>query len=168
MLFGRSLFESVLVRMEEEKPPEEPVEEISPRIRGFRSGFVREAMEGVSVSLHRIDGAYRDFEGEEILSPPPEPATSEDVAAPADPGPPPLPAHLARLLPAEVAEDLGLTPQTGIEALQEMRRQFARENHPDVVHEAHREAANLRMTTANLLIDQAIARLQAARKLGLI
>lgn len=165
MLFGRSLFESVLTRMEEESPPPEEVEVEAPRIRGFTTGFVTPAMEGISVSLHRIDGAYRDL-ADDAESPV---ATPETIpVAVAEPVPPPLPAHLSRQLPEEIAADLGLTEGDTLDMLAERRRIFARANHPDIVHPAHRDAAHLRMTTANLLIDRAIARLHARRELGLI
>lgn len=164
MLFGRSLFESVLVRMEEENPPEEEAGTESPRIRGFTSGFVAPAMEGISVSLHRIDGAYLDLAEDPVSDIVPEngEADAQDAA------PPPLPDHLSRQLPAEIAADLGLAQDDSLETLAEKRRVFARNNHPDLVHPAHREAANARMTTANLLVDQAISRLIASRKLGLL
>lgn len=164
MLFGRSLFDSVLTRLEEETLPPEPREEESARIRGFTTGFVAPAMEGVSVSLHRIDGAYRDLEGDAVavdLPLHPEAVVEEEI-------PPPLPAHLARQLPEEIAEDLGLRDDDSAEMLGERRRLFARTNHPDIVHAAHREAATLRMMTANLLVDRAMARLDACRQLGLI
>lgn len=166
MLFGRSLFDSVLTRLEEETPTPEEREEESTRIRGFTSGFVAPAMEGVSVSLHRIDDAYRDLAAEaeaESLSDP-EPVFNDGVQD----QPPPLPAHLARQLPAEIAEDLGLRPDDTLDVLAERRRFFARSNHPDIVHPAHREAATSRMMTANLLVDRAIARIEASRKLGLL
>ncbi len=165
MLFGRSLFETVLTRMEEDAPPPETVEDEGPRIRGFSTGFVAPAMEGVSVSLHRIDGAYRDFEAEEAGVP--EGSPGVETAAPKAEIPP-MPPHLARVLATEIAEDLGLHPTDTVETLNEKRRAFARLNHPDIVHMAYREAANLRMMTANLLIDQAITRILAAQRLGLL
>lgn len=169
MLFGRSLFETVLTRMEEEAPPPAPPEPDAARIRGFTSGFVTEAMEGISVSLHRIDGAYRDFaEDEDGVFPDQGGTIATPQPMPVDDAPPQMPTHLQRLLPAEIAEDLGLSASDTLEGLSEKRRLFARANHPDIVHSAHREAANLRMTTANLLIDRAIARIEASRKLGLL
>lgn len=164
MLFGRSLFDTVLTRMEEENPrPAEPEPEAM-RVRGFTTGFVAPAMEGISVSLHRIDGAYRDLaeDGEVTVQETVQPEASTP------PGPPPLPAHLGRQLTEEIEHDLGLSPEDSIDMLAERRRVFARSNHPDVVHPAHREAANLRMMTANLLIDRAISRIHARRELGLI
>lgn len=166
MIAGKSLFESLLDRLEEEKPEEEEPEAVSARIRGLSTGFVAPAMEGVSVSLHRIDGAYLENIGEETTPPPaaepePEPPAAEEPAAPEPP------AHLLRQLPAEIAEDLHLSPTDTIAILQEKRRAFALANHPDRAHETHRALANERMTLANLLIDKAIARINAMERLGL-
>ena len=85
---------------------------------------------------------------------PEETAPSE----PEPPAPPPPPIWLERLSPEEVAEDLGLAPTDDRERLQERRRAFARDNHPDRVAEDHREAATVRMKIANRLIDEAINR----------
>lgn len=169
MIPGRSLFESLLDRLDEEKPADDAPETVSARIRGLSTGFVAPAMEGVSVSLHRIDGAYLENNGEDIETPSPEQATAtieepHRVEEPPIPEPPP---HLSRQLPAEIAEDLRLSADDSVAVLQEKRRAFARANHPDRVHEAHRALANQRMTLANLLIDKAIARLNALERLGL-
>jgi hypothetical protein len=166
MIFGKSLFESVLKRIEEEAPEEAPPEETSARIRGLSTGFVAPAMEGVSVSLHRIDGAYlengADIDDTSAAAEPPAPPVEPEAPDPAEPPP-----HLLRLLPAEIAEDLGLVADDTIASLQEKRRSFARVNHPDRVHAAHRHLANERMTVANLLVDKAIARIGVIGRLGL-
>lgn len=173
MIAGKSLFESMLDRMDEEMPDDAEEEEVSARIRGLSSGFVAPAMEGVSVSLHRIDGAY--LENVEVDAPeqPAVVAPLEPISEPLEPiaepeaSPPPVPPHLFRQLPTEIACDLKLSAADTIATLQEKRRTFARSNHPDRMHETHRGLANDRMTTANLLIDQAIARLAAMERLGL-
>lgn len=165
MITGKSLFESLLDRLDEEKPEDEEPDVLSARIRGLSTGFVAPAMEGVSVSLHRIDGAYLENIGEDIAPAPPEdeapPAPAEEPALP-EPAP-----YLLRQLPAEIAEDLQLSPSDTIAALHEKRRSFALANHPDRVHETHRALATVRMTLANLLIDKAIARIAAMERLGL-
>jgi hypothetical protein len=174
MIAGKSLFESLLDRMDEEIPEAAEEEEVSARIRGLSTGFVAPAMEGVSVSLHRIDGAYLENTGEDAAEkpgfpPPTETEALDPVPEPiAEPSPPPLPPHLLRQLPAEIAEDLGIKANDTVAILQERRRAFARTNHPDRMHEVHRGLANQRMTTANLLIDQAISRLAAMARLGLM
>ena len=165
MIAGKSLFESLLDRLDEEKPEEEEPEAVSARIRGLSTGFVAPAMEGVSVSLHRIDGAYLENVGEEIAPSPAEPEQDPDITE--EPSIPEMPPHLLRQLPAEIAEDLHLSTTDTIAILQEKRRAFALANHPDRVHEAHRSLANERMTLANLLIDKAIARIHAMERLGL-
>lgn len=176
MIAGKSLFESLLDRMDEEMPEATEEEEVSARIRGLSTGFVAPAMEGVSVSLHRIDGAYLENTGEDaaekpVITPPgaAEGEPLDPVPDPiAEPSPPPVPPYLLRQLPAEIAEDLGIKANDTVAILQERRRTFARANHPDRMHEVHRGLANQRMTTANLLIDQAISRLTAMARLGLM
>ncbi len=164
-MFGKSLFESVLSRVEAEREAEEARPEPSARIRGFSSGFVIEAMEGVNVSLARPDDAYMAFGGEAVIPPPlpPEPEVEPSTANVI----PPMPAGLSRQLPREIAEDLKLSPKDTIADLQEKRRRFARANHPDVNHPAYRDLATIRMTTANLLIDTEIRKIEAMRALGI-
>ncbi len=58
-----------------------------------------------------------------------------------------------------MADDLKLSEARSAEALQSLRRSFARQNHPDMVGEEWREQATLRMKIANLLIDEALKRL---------
>jgi hypothetical protein len=84
-----------------------------------------------------------------------------DDAEPAEPEPPapPLPPDwLGRLSREEIVQDLGIEPSDDREKLQERRRHFARDNHPDRVAADYREAATLRMKIANGLIDEAISR----------
>lgn len=172
MIAGKSLFESLLDRIGEEKPDDGGDNPPSARIRGLSTGFVVAALEGVSIPLHRIDDAYLDHDDQNGAQAIP---ASEVVAKPdtdRDPAPDSLPEpalpdpkpHLLRLLPDEIAADLGLTPLDTIASLQDKRRAFARANHPDRVHEVHRHLANERMTVANLLIDRAIARLSAGHR----
>lgn len=151
MLFGKSLFQSVVDRLGEESEEELPPQEQAFRINGLASSFVPAANE-VSAgpkdpdSDQRLD-AYRFLMPEE-----PEP---EEVLPPA---PPPPPAWIERLSPEEVAADLALDVQDDRERLQERRRAFARDNHPDRVAIPYRDAATQRMKIANRLIDEAIRR----------
>nr|WP_316655381.1 hypothetical protein [uncultured Gellertiella sp.] len=163
MLFGTSLFASVLKRIEDEEPPPDE-EELTHRIRGLSTGFVAPAMEGVSVSMARVDDAYLALQPEETGMAQAAPPVPE---APAETVPPPLPAFLARIRPNEIAADLGLGPKDTAADLNERRRAFARDNHPDIVHPAHRIAATERMMIANLLIDRALARIAAMERFGL-
>lgn len=170
-MFGKSLFESVLSRVEAEREEEEARPQSSARIRGFSSGFVMEAMEGISVSLARPDDAYFAFDGHQPPAPAPPSQPQPDVAPSAPPeGPPdipPMPPGLSRQLPREIAEDLTLSPHDSIAVLQEKRRSFARANHPDVIHPAYRALATTRMMTANLLIDTEIHKIEAMRARGI-
>lgn len=160
-MFGKSLFESVLSRVEAEREEEEARPDPSARIRGFSTGFVMEAMEGISVSLARPDDAYLAFSGEQ--PPPPLPAP-EQIA---EPSVPEMPAWLVRQQPHEIAADLQLSSKDTVADLQEKRRSFARNNHPDIIHPAYRHLATARMTIANLLIDTEIRKIEAMRARGI-
>ncbi|CAN7524638.1 hypothetical protein LJR030_005373 [Rhizobium sp. LjRoot30] len=147
MLFGQSLFQSVLERLEQEKSEEEEEAPAASayRVRGFSTGFVAATTEGAIGSLH-AERSYLDvLEG---MEPPPE---VEPV----------MPEHLLRLSPEEIAEDLALSPADGVSRLNEKRRLFAKTNHPDGVPEKFRDNATIRMTIANLMIDEALRRLGA-------
>ncbi|MDO1582218.1 hypothetical protein [Rhizobium oryzicola] len=157
MLFGRSVFQSILTRLDEESP--EPQPEAAPgfRVRGLSAGFVAETVQHVPTG--EPDLAYRHFleaDADEITSP----AAEQVVEPPAPKLPPP---HLLRLSEAEIGEDLGLTPRDDAEMLADKRRRFARDNHPDRVAPEFREAATRRMTVANMLVDQAL-RLDALQR----
>ncbi|MFC3164741.1 hypothetical protein [Ciceribacter thiooxidans] len=153
-MFGRSVFQSVVERLAAERAAEDDDEPRAHRVSGLSSGFVREAGAAPATDGRRAEDLYRDLMAEdgeaESIVPPAEPAPPE---------PPVMPAHLARLLPQEIAEDLALSADDTAAILAEKRRRFARANHPDGVHEAFRDAANMRMKVANLLIDEALARL---------
>lgn len=153
-MFGRSVFQSVVERLAAERAAEDDELPRAHRVSGLSSGFVREAAAAPATDGRRAEDIYRDLMAEdgqtEAVVPPEEPAPPE---------PPVMPAHLARLSPQEIAEDLALLPEDTAAMLAEKRRRFARANHPDGVHEAFRDAANMRMKVANLLIDEALARL---------
>lgn len=149
MLFGQSLFQSVLERLEQEKSEgeDEAPAASAYRVRGFSTGFVAATTEGAIGSRH-AERSYLDIlEGTE-----PPPAPEEE---------PVMPEHLLRLLPEEIAEDLALSPADGVSRLNEKRRLFAKTNHPDGVHEKFRDNATIRMTIANLMVDEALRRLGA-------
>ncbi len=157
MLFGKSLFQSVVDRLDAEAEEAIPAEESTFRINGLSTSFLPETPEQAPILSEpsadpRLD-AYLSLMSDEI--PPAEP---EPPAAPLEPIPPPPPAWLDRLSPEEVVEDLGLEPSDDRERLQERRRAFARDNHPDRLTEVFREQATIRMKIANRLIDEAIKR----------
>ncbi|MBD3838073.1 hypothetical protein [Brevundimonas sp.] len=155
-MFGRSVFQSVVERLAAERAVEDDDDvPRAYRVSGLSSGFVREAGAAPATDGRRAEDLYRDLMAEdgqaETAVPPAEPAPPEE--------PPVMPAHLARLSPQKIVEDLALSPSDTAATLAEKRRRFARANHPDGVHESFREAANTRMKVANLLIDEALARL---------
>ena len=184
MVFGQSVFQSVLTRLknENEEEPEDTGAE-SFRILGLGAGFVASTADEAA-TMGTGTEAYFAFmhdgaepapapEKREFRQPPEPPRSSKPVkptfaAAPpprpepipeAKPAPPPVPGHLLRLTREEIAEDLAITAQDTEATLADKRRRFAKQNHPDRVPPQHRDKANLRMQTANLLIDLAIKRL---------
>lgn len=157
MLFGQSLFQSVLERLNTEgELPEEPAEPLSHRVRGLNAGFAANVLDGVSVASQRPDQAYLD----NIETAPPEvPPTEEQIVAEEPPEPPPMPEHLARVTPDEIAAELAISVADTMQSLGAKRRAFARANHPDGVALPYRHNATARMMIANRLIDEAIRRL---------
>lgn len=154
MLFGQSVFQSVLTRLNEEDAAKAEADPQAFRVSGLNTSFVVETATGSPASAA---GAYFDVQAD---SAPLEPAATEVADAPApEPEPPEepvIPAHLLRLTEAEIAEDLAIGPEDSAETLAEKRRRFAKDNHPDTIAAAYRDNATLRMMTANLLIDRAI------------
>ncbi|MEZ2219991.1 hypothetical protein [Rhizobium sp. RCC_161_2] len=153
MLFGQSLFQSVLDRLdtEDEKSSKD---EAAHRIRGLNVSFVATVLGGEPAESSRPDDAYIDNLGNEIPSPDPLPEPELQ-----EPQPPVMPDHLARTSREEVATDLAISPQSTLQSLHEKRRAFAKANHPDSVAPPFREQATTRMMIANQLIDEALRRL---------
>jgi hypothetical protein len=155
MLFGQSVFQSVLERLKAES---ETVEEEPPagrRVSGLNTGLAFDVMEGVSAASQRLDQAYFDIEREAPAEaaapePPPEPEREPE---------PVMPEHLTRISPQEVAAELALSESDTLQTLGEKRRAFAKANHPDSVALPFRDNATKRMKLANLLIDEAMRRL---------
>lgn len=150
MLFGQSVFQSVLERLKaEEEPAEDAEAPPAHRISGFATGLAFDVMEGVSAASQRVGQAYFDNLGAGPAAeeaPPPEPE-------------PVMPDHLARIAPEEIAAELAIAGADSQQTLNEKRRAFAKANHPDGVAEPFRDNANRRMMIANLLIDEAMRRL---------
>lgn len=149
MLFGKSLFQSVVERLAEEAEEADATEESAAyRVSGLSSGFVVESVEHAPADAFRLD-AYLALMPDSV----PEP-----VSAPKAPAKPVLPDHLMRQTIEEISEDLDLKAEDDRETLSEKRRAFARRNHPDRYHPDFREKATSRMKIANLLVDEAIRR----------
>ncbi len=153
MLFGQSVFQSVVERLKQEKEEESAEEQPPPaghRIAGFSSGFVVGTHpEAPPPANGRLD-AYLAFLPDPAPPPEPEP----------DPQPEPMPAYLEKTSLADVSAELAIDETDTATTLAEKRRAFARLNHPDGVKPEFRHNATLRMTAANLLIDQAIRMLR--------
>jgi len=147
MLFGKSLFQSVVDRLADEAEDEVAPPEPSFRISGLSAGFATEKIEVSPVSAGLRQDAYL------FLMPQDEPVEAKAATKPP---------HLDRLTVEEIADDLLLQDDDSRETLQERRRLFAKHNHPDTIHPDFREPANTRMKIANLLIDEAMRRLDAA------
>lgn len=154
MILGQSLFDAVLDRLAEENEDDvEAIDQPSPLggIRGLNAGFVSASV-GIPLpdGESRLHDAYFDFEDQQSeISELQTEASFERLEA----------RTFSRLTPQDVAEDLKLSEARSAEALQSLRRSFARQNHPDMVGEEWREQATLRMKIANLLIDEALKRL---------
>ncbi len=151
MLFGQSVFQSVLTRLKEERSEEDAEEpDYRFRIKGLGLGFVASTQDGPPA-----DGVGPAAEA--YLAFAPEPSDVELPAhAPEAPPVPQPPPHLLRLTQEEVAEELAITAADTHDTLTEKRRRFAKANHPDGVPPELRENASIRMKTANLLIDNAM------------
>ncbi|KJF73536.1 hypothetical protein [Agrobacterium arsenijevicii] len=152
MLFGQSVFQSVVERLRQEK--EDEIAEQQPptghRIVGFSTGFVVDTYFDAPQPENGNLNAYLAFLPDPAPLPEPQP----------EPEPEPMPAHLEKTSLADVSAELAIHETDTAATLAEKRRAFARLNHPDGVRPEFRHNATLRMTAANLLIDQAIRMLR--------
>ncbi|WP_163882457.1 hypothetical protein [Rhizobium laguerreae] len=169
MLFGQSVFQSVLERLKaEDKTDEDAGARAAHRVPGLGTGLAfdvmafdvmaldvmaLDVMEGVSAGSQRVGQAYFDNLDLDAAA-----AIAEEPAA-APPPEPVMPDHLARIAPEEIAAELAIAAADTQQTLNEKRRAFAKANHPDGVAELFRDNANRRMMIANLLIDEAMRRL---------
>ncbi|MDH4440845.1 MAG: hypothetical protein QE284_10725 [Rhizobium sp.] len=152
MLFGKSLFQSVIDRLaEEEAEVPEDVGATEPRFRidGLGASYAPERVEATLVDDSRRRDAYLFLMRDEVPEEPPEPAIPIE---------PQKPDWLGRLSIEEIATDLAITAKDDRETLQERRRAFARLNHPDRIHADFRDQATTRMKIANILVDEALLR----------
>lgn len=156
MLFGKSLFQSVVDRLGEEAEEETASDDAAFRINGLATSFV--PMPPAEPSAPADPATDQRLDAYLFLMP--EDKEPEPVEPPAPPPPPPW---VDRLSPEEIVADLGLDPSDDRERLQDRRRAFARDNHPDRIAADFREAATLRMKIANRLIDDAISRCAPGR-----
>lgn len=160
MLFGKSLFQSVVDRLLADAPESEE-HEAPPAVQSTPRGMPASFLAGASgaeddETAPRFD-PYREIA---LTAPPPPPEK------PAEPEKPPMPPYLKRLSEAEIARDLGITVNDDAERLADRRRAFALLNHPDRVAQDYRAQATVRMTIANALVDDALARLDRSMAAG--
>ena len=154
-MFAMSVFQSVLARLKAEEEEDGGADEVQvpqERIRGLNAGFVANLAQTQPAGSAAVHRAYIDTAGDDMLAPPrpmPQPV---------------MPIHLSRLQPGEIAADLALAEDETMESLADKRRRFAAQNHPDRQHPDFRANADLRMKIANMLIDEAMRRLQPARR----
>ena len=173
MLFGQSLFQSVLTRLAEEgaEITQDEADAGSFRVAGLKTGFVGQPMpdEDAAAGMAEPDAtrppdpyaAMDEAIGESATPWPPQSAVKQSLTPPdtAEPQPeaaPAPPAYLDRLTLGEIAEDLGLQPGDSAAMIAARRRAFARLNHPDRVADIARDKATRRMTIANALVDAAL------------
>ncbi|MBY5626182.1 hypothetical protein [Rhizobium leguminosarum] len=164
MLFGQSVFQSVLERLKaEDETDEDAGAPAVHRVSGLGTGLAfdvmafdvmaLDVMEGVSAASQRVGQAYFDNLDLDAAA-----AIAEEPAT-APPPEPVMPDHLARIAPEKIAAELAIAAADTQQTLNEKRRAFAKANHPDGVAEPFRDNANRRMMIANLLIDEAMRRL---------
>ncbi|MBB4572035.1 hypothetical protein [Rhizobium lentis] len=154
MLFGQSIFQSVLERLKaEDETAEDEAGSPAHSVSGLGTGLAFDVMQGVSVASQRVGEAY--FDNLDL-------AAAAGLTEKPEPGPNPepvMPEHLTRTAPQEVAAELGISAADTPLTLSEKRRAFARANHPDGVALPFRDNATKRMMLANLLIDEALRRI---------
>ncbi|WEX76611.1 hypothetical protein PYH37_004927 [Sinorhizobium numidicum] len=142
-MFGMSVFQSVLERLNAERDIEELDDHSGSRLAGVNlaAGFVASTSPEATAAFGTVDRAYREL-------------ASVDRAAPLA-----MPDYLRRTSLAEVAGELALSGQENSLTLAAKRRRFAAANHPDRLPAEFRANATVRMKLANMLIDEAARRL---------
>jgi hypothetical protein len=143
-VFGKSLFETVLDGMDVDEVDDDEEESFVHRPR-VTPHFVADTSFADRAEQRPLGELYEDF-GEPL------------PAEPALPPSPEPPEWLGRLSEQDVIDDLGLEPGMTRAEIRGRRRIFARGNHPDRVLEEFRDAATVRMTIANRLVEAALRR----------
>ncbi|UIJ92143.1 hypothetical protein LZK74_12400 (plasmid) [Sinorhizobium meliloti] len=144
-MFGMSVFHSVLERLKAEQ-----AEELTNEARGgwrgtvigAAPGFIAESSAHAWASRGAVEQAYRALAADE---------RSEPFS---------MPDYLKRTSLAEVASELALGEAETALTLAAKRRRFAAADHPDRLPVEARLNATLRMKLANMLIDEALRRIE--------
>ncbi len=148
-MFGMSVFHSVLERLKAEQ--EEGLSDEARdgwRVFGAAPGFVAETSAHTWASRGAVEQAYRALAADE---------RSEPFS---------MPDYLKRTGLAEVASELALGESETALTLAAKRRRFAAANHPDRLPVEARLNATLRMKLANMLIGEALRRIEKPRVTG--
>ncbi|WP_027997298.1 hypothetical protein [Sinorhizobium arboris] len=145
-MFGMSVFHSVLERLKAEQD-EELSDEAGDEWRGIAAapGFIAETATQTWAFHTTVQQAYCELTADET----PEPFA--------------MPDYLNRTGLAEVASELALGEAETALTLAAKRRRFAAANHPDRLPAEARLNATLRMKLANMLIDEALGRIDKPR-----
>lgn len=149
-MFGMSVFHSVLERLKAEQDDglsDEASDGWRGTAIGAAPGFVAENAH-TWASRSAMEQAYRAVAAEE---------RSEPFS---------MPDHLKRTGLAEVASELALGETETALTLAAKRRRFAAANHPDRLPVEARLNATLRMKLANMLIDEALRRIEGRKVTG--
>jgi hypothetical protein len=140
-VFGKSLFETVLDGIELDDAVEDEDAPVGrPRVTAH---FLADTSFSDRADQRPLGELYEDF-GE-------LPPAEAEISPSSRP-----PAWLGRLSERDVADDLGLAAGMTRAEIGEKRRAFARDNHPDRITEEFRDAATIRMTVANRLVETAL------------
>ncbi|KQS76960.1 hypothetical protein ASG25_16305 [Rhizobium sp. Leaf384] len=163
-MFGKSLFQSVLERLDAENPPDALATPRHAGISGIPAGLAFDTEP--TTAGDAVRQAYADMV--EVQHPAPMPSPQPQIQKSKSPPPQPRqrPAYLDRLSPADVAEDLDISSVDTLATLAEKRRAFATRNHPDRHAPEDLQAATTRMTIANMLVDEAMRRTKRGRPMG--
>ncbi len=129
----------------------------APSLSGLAAQPIHEPAYVSPSNLSQIYETTLSHYGRSIPAPAPvvAPAPAPVVAAEAVP--------LPSIDPKVIARELKLRRWHSIEQLLEIRRRFAKTNHPDRVENEIRDAATARMGIANTMIDEAIAARDSVR-----
>lgn len=159
-----------LERVQDKRAPEtsEPVESVpighTPRSSEICQGSGARSKGRLNPILGGLP--WRRLRDGSVAGAQPAAAYAQDAAEPHSTGEPPpaepraLPPRPPRSENEVIAEELGLTRPLATADLRQLRRDFAKRNHPDRCAPAQRPRAARRMSIANMLIDTALKQKQ--------